>query len=78
MVSGYSLISVEPGRISEIHEKVKGLEGVTTVESVAGPYDLVARIEADSLEKLTGTIFGNIRGVEGVTRTTTLIVVDQE
>lgn len=78
MVSGYSLISVEPGKVSEIVEKIESMEGVQSVEKVAGPYDLIARIEVDSLEKLTGTIFGKIRGVKGVNRTTTLIVVDFE
>ncbi len=77
-MSGYSLISVEPGKLSEVFKEVSALSGVNSLETVAGPYDLVARIESDSLEKLTGTIFGNIRGVEGVTRTTTLIVVDFE
>lgn len=78
MVSAYSLISAEPGMTSKIFERVERLEGVKSVEAVAGPYDIVARIEVNSLEKLTGTVFGKIRGVEGVTSTTTLIVVDLE
>lgn len=78
MVSAYSLISAEPGMTSKIFERVEKLEGVKSVEAVAGPYDIVARIEVNSLEKLTGTVFGKIRGVEGVTSTTTLIVVDLE
>lgn len=78
MVSAYSLISAEPGMTSKIFERVEELEGVTSVEAVAGPYDIVARIEVNSLEKLTGTVFGKIRGVEGVTSTTTLIVVELE
>lgn len=78
MVKAYSLISSEPGRASDIFDKVEKIEGVQSVEAVAGPYDLIANIEVDSLEKLTGTVFGNIRGVDGVTNTTTLIVVDLE
>lgn len=78
MVNAYSLISAEPGMTSQVFEKVSEMEGVQSAETVAGPYDVVARIEVDSLEKLTGTIFGKIRGVEGVTNTTTLIVVELE
>lgn len=77
MVNAYSLISSEPGMTSKIFGKVKEIEGVQSVEAVAGPYDIVARIEVDSLEKLTGTVFGNIRGVDGVTSTTTLIVLEE-
>lgn len=78
MVNAYSLISAEPGMASKIFDEVEGLEGIQSVEAVAGPYDIVARIEVDSLEKLTGTVFGKIRGVDGVTSTTTLIVVGLE
>lgn len=78
MVKAYSLISTEPGTTSEVFEKVEDLKGVKSVEAVAGPYDIVARIEVDSLEKLTGTVFGKIRSVKDVTNTTTLIVVELE
>lgn len=76
VVKAYSLISAEPGRTAEVFRKVKELAGIKKVEAVAGPYDIVARVEVDSLEKLTKTIFGDIRGISGVTNTTTLIVVE--
>ena len=75
MVKAYSLISTDPGLTPEIFRKVEELEGVQSVEAVAGPYDIVAQIEVNSLETLTGTVFGKIRGIKGVTSTTTLIVV---
>jgi len=76
MVNAYSLISAEPGKTAEVFQKVKAIEGVKSAEAVAGPYDIIARIEVDSLEKLTKAIFGEIRGISGVTNTTTLIVVE--
>ena len=76
MVNAYSLISAEPGKTAEVFRNVKAIEGVKTAEAVAGPYDIVARIEVDSLEKLTKAVFGEIRGIAGVTNTTTLIVVE--
>lgn len=78
MVNAYCLISTEPGKASEIFEKVKELEGVNSVEAVTGSYDLVARIEVDSLELLTETVFSEIRSINGVTSTSTLTVVDIE
>jgi DNA-binding Lrp family transcriptional regulator len=76
MVNAYSLISAEPGKTADVFRRVKALEGVKKAEAVAGPYDIVARIEVDSLEKLTKAIFGDIRSIPGVTNTTTLIVVE--
>jgi DNA-binding Lrp family transcriptional regulator len=76
MVKAYSLISAEPGKTAEVFAKLKTAEGVKSTEAVAGPYDIICRIEVDSLEKLTKTVFGEIRGIPGVTNTTTLIVVE--
>ncbi|KXB08389.1 hypothetical protein AKJ58_00085 [candidate division MSBL1 archaeon SCGC-AAA385D11] len=76
MVNAYSLVSTEPGETSKVYEKIGKLKGVKSVEAVAGPYDLIARIEVDSLEELTRTLFANIRGISGVMNTTTLIVIE--
>jgi len=76
MVNAYSLISAEPGKTSDVFKKVKTIDGVKRAECVAGPYDIIARIEVDSLEKLTKVVFGDIRSILGVTNTTTLIVVE--
>jgi len=76
MVNAYSLISAEPGKTSDVFKKVKAIDGVKQAECVAGPYDIIARIEVDSLEKLTKVVFGDIRSILGVTNTTTLIVVE--
>lgn len=76
MVSAYSLVSADPGKTADVFKKLRAIEGVKKAEAVAGPYDIVARIEVDSLEKLTKAIFGEIRSIPGVTNTTTLIVVE--
>lgn len=76
MVSAYSLISIVPGKSTEVFAKVRAVDGVKKAETVAGPYDIVARIEVDSIEKLTKVVFGGIRSIPGVTNTTTLIVLE--
>jgi DNA-binding Lrp family transcriptional regulator len=76
MVNAYSLISAEAGKTSDVFKRVKAIDGVKKAECVAGPYDIIARIEVDSLEKLTKVVFGDIRSILGVTNTTTLIVVE--
>lgn len=78
MGDAYCLISTKPGTASEIFEKVEELKGVVSIEAVTGSYDLVARIETESFELLTETVFSKIRGIDGVTSTSTLTVVDLE
>ncbi|KUO39494.1 MAG: hypothetical protein AVW06_03715 [Hadesarchaea archaeon DG-33-1] len=76
MVTAYSLISTEPNRTAEVFQRVRVLEGVKEVECVAGPYDIIARIEVDSSDKLTKVIFGNIRSIAGITSTVGLIMIE--
>lgn len=76
MVSAYCLISIAPGKSAETFRKVKEVDGVKSAEAVAGPYDIVARIDVDSLEKLSRVVFGGIRTIPGVVNTTTLIKLE--
>ncbi len=76
MVKAYCLISTDPGHTRKVFEKLKSVEGIQNVEAVAGPFDIIATIHVDSLEKLTKIIFGEIRTLEGVTNTATLIVFE--
>ena len=50
--------------------------GVTSAEEVTGPYDLIARIRADSVEDLGRLVIAQIQDVPDITRTTTCTVVN--
>ena len=76
MVSAYVLISTEPSKTAEVLRRMKGIGGVKKAECVTGAYDIVARVEVDSPEKLTRVLFGDIRGMAGVSATTALIVTE--
>jgi len=76
MVSAYSLISTEPGKAAEVFQRVSDMEGVKKAERVVGPYDIIARVEVDSLDKFTKVVFGDIRSIAGVANTVTLIVTE--
>ena len=74
MVTAYCLISAAPGKIKEILPKVRTIDAVKLIDSVAGEYDIVTRIEVDSLEALSKIVFREVRDIPGVTATATLIV----
>lgn len=76
MPSAYCLISAEAGAVRRVFDRVRAVAGVAEVNPTAGPYDMVARIEVDSVERLTKAVFADIRGIPGVENTTTLIVVE--
>ena len=75
MVQAYILIQTEVGRAASVAHSISELEGVALAEDVTGPYDVIARVEADSVDDLGKFVIAKIQDVEGITRTLTCTVV---
>lgn len=73
MVVVYTLARVKPHQDREVHEKIRSLAPVKEIVTVYGEYDLIAKLELESLEALDDFIFNTIRAIEGVEATMTLI-----
>jgi len=50
---------------------VMAIAGVTIAEGVTGPYDVIMRAEASSMEDLGRTVLSKVQSVPGITRTLT-------
>ncbi|WP_375479953.1 Lrp/AsnC family transcriptional regulator [uncultured Jatrophihabitans sp.] len=74
-VSAYILIQTEVGKAAAVAEEIAGLAGVTSAEDVTGPYDVVVRAEADTVDELGRLVVAKVQGVPGITRTLTCPVV---
>jgi DNA-binding Lrp family transcriptional regulator len=74
-VSAYILIQTEVGKAADVAQQISGLEGVTSAEDVTGPYDVIVRAEAASVDELGKLVVANVQGVDGITRTLTCPVV---
>jgi DNA-binding Lrp family transcriptional regulator len=75
VVQAYILIQTEVGRSSAVASEISQLGGVTMAEDVTGPYDVIARIEAPTLDALGQIVIAKIQDVKGITRTLTCTVV---
>lgn len=76
MVEAYILVTSEIGKVREVSEKLKGLENVSDVRVVTGPFDIVVLAQAEDLSTLSNTVIEGIRGIDGVVNTDTAIVVE--
>ncbi|MDQ6927191.1 MAG: Lrp/AsnC ligand binding domain-containing protein [Actinomycetota bacterium] len=74
-VNAYVLIQTEVGKAAQVAEEVAGLEGVVAAEDVTGPYDVIVRAEADSMDELGKLVVSRIQLIDGITRTLTCPVV---
>jgi DNA-binding Lrp family transcriptional regulator len=71
MVSAYILIQTEVGKAGQVTEQIRGIEGIESVDPVTGPYDVVARAQAEDLDLLAkGTVLP-MQELDGITRTLT-------
>jgi DNA-binding Lrp family transcriptional regulator len=74
-VQAYVLIQTEVGKAAQVASEVGAISGVTSAEDVTGPYDVIVRAEAESVDELGKMVVSRIQSVEGITRTLTCPVV---
>ncbi len=73
METAYVLVSCDLGSEDTIIEDLKHIESVREVHGTFGAYDIIAKIENPDREKLRDTIIWNIRKLEHVRSTLTLM-----
>lgn len=73
MVKGYLLIKLVPGLEPEALTQIRATHGITEVNLVFGQWDAIAVAEAKTLFELSKIVVGEVRGIQGVQDTTTLL-----
>ena len=76
MPIAFVLINAEIGSEEEVLKSIKGVEGVEEAYIVYGVYDIVAKIRADSMDKLKDVVTWHIRRLNKVRSSLTMIVVE--
>ena len=75
MVHAYILIQTEVGKAAAVAAEIADVAGVTSSEDVTGPYDVIVRAQAETVDLLGQLVVAQVQGVEGITRTLTCPVV---
>jgi len=76
MALAFVLINSEIGGEDEILEELKKVENVKEAHIVYGVYDIVAKVEAETMDKLKNVITWKVRRLDKVRSTLTMIVVE--
>jgi DNA-binding Lrp family transcriptional regulator len=74
-VQAYILIQTEVGKAAAVATEIASIKGVTLAEDVTGPYDVIVRSEARSVDELGKLVVAKVQAVPGITRTLTCPVV---
>ena len=75
-VSAYILIQTEVGKAAQVATEVRVIDGVVAADDVTGPYDVIARAEAATMDDLGKMVVSRVQMIEGITRTLTCPVVN--
>ena len=73
-VSAFVLINAEVGSEEQVVKKLRETDNVKEAHLVYGVYDLIAKVEAEAMDKLKDVIAQEVRRVTGIRSTLTLLV----
>ena len=72
----YVLINVELESECETLDELRKIEGVKEAHIVQGVYDIIAKVEAETWDKLKKIVTGKIRLLDKVRSTLTMIIME--
>ncbi len=75
MVTAFVLLTTDLGAETEVMNDMKMIVEIKEAHMVYGVYDIIARIEADTMEDLKNIISWKVRRLNGVRSTLTMITV---
>ena len=75
-VQAYVLIQTEVGKAATVVQAIREIVGVTLAEDVTGPYDVIVRAEARTIDEMGKLVVARIQAVPGITRTLTCPVIN--
>ena len=71
----FILIETAVGKTKEVTTSLGQLQGVTSVDTVTGPYDIIAIIEGKNLNDIGDLVTGKIHPIAGISRTVTCLAL---
>ena len=76
MPIAYVLIDAEIGKIEELVRALRKVGGVAEAYSVAGPHDIVVKVQADRFEQVAEIVTKEIHKLPGISNTLTLFAFE--
>jgi DNA-binding Lrp family transcriptional regulator len=75
LATAYVLINVEIGAEGEVLKNLKPVSEIKEAHLVYGVYDIIARVETETMQELKDAVSWKIRRIDKVRSTLTMIVV---
>ena len=74
LASAFVLINTELGQEPNVFKALKSVSEVTEAHQVYGVYDIIVKVETESMEELKDILHQKLRRMDGIRSTLTMIV----
>jgi DNA-binding Lrp family transcriptional regulator len=71
----FILIETAVGKTHDVVRSLRGVQGVSSVDVVTGPYDIIAVLEAKDLSSVGDMVTGRVHTISGIVRTVTCLAM---
>ena len=71
----YVLIETAVGRTTSVAEHLRGLGAVESVDTVTGPFDIIAVVAGEDLDSLGDLVTDNVHLISGISHTLTCLIL---
>lgn len=71
----FVLIETAVGKSKEVVETIKQLKSVNSVDTVTGPYDVIAIVTGENLNDIGDLVTAKIHPIAGISRTVTCLAI---
>jgi len=75
MIGAYVLLRIKPGMDRKVLNAVERFSQVKVAETLYGEYDMLLKVEVETLDDMDSFIFDTVRTLKGVEGSTTLIII---
>lgn len=72
-MKAYVLINTELGQETAVIDVIKNVKEITATYALYGIYDVIVEVEAETMDRVKEIVFNDIRRLENVKSTITLI-----
>lgn len=73
-MKAYVLLKIRVGEVGAVVKQLRRVDGVVEADMTFGPYDAVAVVQAEDINRLGNLVYLNIQPVPGILETLTCLV----
>lgn len=72
----FVLIETDVGKTRDVVAALRRVDGITSVDMVTGPYDIIITVESDDVTSMADLVTDHVHAIGGIARTLSCLAVN--